>query len=353
LLVEPAATNLLLRSEEFDDAAWATTLATISANATTAPNATTTADKIISTSGSPNVHIASQFLASAAANTYTASCYFKKDVYDYGCIRLNTDTAANRYSVVFDLSNGVFIQTITVGTPLNATFKITDAGAGWYRLSVTATHTSGDVQFTICGTPTSFTTAGALPVYSGDGTSGIFAWGAQLETGSVATSYIPTVAATATRNADVINKTGVSGFIGQTEGTIYAEVDFRAIGQARRVLCLSGNSISNRIIIGFEANNNLRILVTTGGALQFNSDTLRTTGIYKIAVGYAVNDFVLYVNGSQVATGSSGTIPACNSVFLGKQEDSNPNLLLNDRIRAAAIYPTRLTNSELSALTTL
>jgi hypothetical protein len=158
-------------------------------------------------------------------------------------------------------------------------------------------------------------------------------WGAQLEVGSVATSYIPTVAATATRNADVISKTGVSGFIGQSQGTLYAEVDFTN-NQAGRIISLNTGTTANRILIVRNSPNSFSLLVTTSSVLQVNiNSSVLPDGIYKLAAAYANNDFVLYINGTQIGTDTSGTVPACTNIDLGNETNTS---FLNNRIRAAA-----------------
>ena len=180
------------------------------------------------------------------------------------------------------------------------------------------------------------------------------AWGAQIETGSVATSYIPTTTASVTRNADVITKTGVSGFIGQTEGTLYAELDVRNFQVNGRILAISDGSSNNRVALLSNTLSRISLRVSESGVAQasIDSSTL-SSGVYKVAVAYAANDFVLYVNGAQIGTDTSGTVPACSEVFLGKAEASASAAQLNDRIRAAAIYTSRLSNAELASLTTL
>jgi len=355
LLVEPAATNLVLRSEEFDNAYWNKLNVTVSGNAAVAPNNATTADEIIENAATGFFYIDQPTFAATADIRYSWSIHVKKTNRRYFQVTA-TRTSTVFGSFILDLDTGLIAATSNSGN--SARFddiRVTSVG-GYYRVSGAASRNSNgalDFYFGFSDVATIASDNRGFTSFTSAGGSAGIVWGAQLETGSVATSYIPTTAATATRNADVISKTGVSGFIGQSQGSVYVELDFRAIGQARRVLCLSDNSVSNRILIGFESSNNLRALVTTGGATQFLSETLRTTGIYKIAVGYALNDFVLYVNGTQVATDNSGTVPACNSIFLGKQEDATSNLFFNDRIRAAAIYTTRLSNTELSALTSL
>jgi hypothetical protein len=144
----------------------------------------------------------------------------------------------------------------------------------------------------------------------------------------------------------------VSGFIGQTEGAIYAEVNLTEWTNAKRIFAISDGTQNNRIAFLINTTNRIRALVTQTGATQadINTSTGLANGVYKIALAYAANDFVLYVNGSQIGTDTSGAVPACTDVYLGKLETSSATLQLNDRIRAAAIYPTRLTNSQLASL---
>jgi hypothetical protein len=194
--------------------------------------------------------------------------------------------------------------------------------------------------------------------YTGTGTSGVYVFGAQLEVGSVATSYIPTTAAAVTRNADVVTLSGaVSGCIGQTEGTIYAEVDFRSPTNAGAIIQLDSGDSTNRVFIGAGATINIGCI--SGGS----SYTLPVTGSYltgvnKIAVVYGSSNFTAYLNGVQIgsATPTAGTFPTnlLTQFNVGSRISAGVRgAFLNDRIRAAALYTTRLTNSELQSLTTL
>jgi len=314
LLVEPAATNLALRSEEFSvSGTWSPVDTTITANDFTAPNGTMTADRMV-ISGI-NSRVTQSFVL--AATTVTFSVYL--------------------YSAV-----SFTLRLVAVVDGSNVSRNITIPAGQWTRFAETFTSTATITSVAIRG-------------LTGGSTGDIFLWGAQLETGSVATSYIPTVAATATRNADVINNTAVSGLIGQTAGTIYAEVDLRNWVNNARVLALSAGVLSDAIRIQVQANKSIRGIVRTSATNVFDQTTSTSLadGVYKVALAYANNDFALYVNGSQIATGSSGTIPACSEIRLGKIETSTASDFLNDRIRAAALYTTRLSNAQLQSLTTL
>jgi hypothetical protein len=244
------------------------------------------------------------------------------------------------------------------GTALTSGASIQDYGNGWYRLtSAPYTIAAGDLvgqltfNFASSSGSLSFAASGALNLTA-------YTWGAQMEAGSVATSYIPTTAAAVTRNADVITLSGaVSGCIGQTEGTIYAEVDLRNTSSGKRLFLLSDGTNQNEIRVTSSATNagDLQFAVRLAGTLIINSfspTNVYSNGIFKIAAVYKSTDYALYVNGLQVLTSNAaGNIPACNRVDIGSQLGTSN--FLNDRIRAAALYTTRLTNAELAALTTL
>ena len=184
-----------------------------------------------------------------------------------------------------------------------------------------------------------------------------YVWGAQGELGSVATTYIPTTSGAASRAAEVISASGalVSGLIGQTEGTIYAEVDLRNWIASGRILTCSNGTSNERIIIQVGANRTLQAIVTTASAdvVDISTASGQVNGVYKCALTYASGDFAFYVNGTQIGTDSSGGVPASTSVFLGKIGTSASTNFLNDRIRAAALYTTRLSNAQLAELTRL
>jgi hypothetical protein len=337
LLVEPAATNLALRSEEFNDASWTKTETTITANATSSPNATTTADKIIPSVVNA-IHQVNQNITAASGNV-TISFFAKK---------------AELSQIAAVITGGGIVGTLISGFDLNTksfflgTGSFSNLANDWVRISIT-TPTDG----TALNVRLRIYSAGNA-TFAGNASDGLFLWGAQLEVGSVATSYIPTVAATATRNADVIIKTGVSGFIGQTEGTVYAEFNVSAIGAEGYVIRVGTTSFNNTIYIFRSATNTVGVAVRSNGASTFSPAAFNAgLGNVKIAIAYANGDFAFYVNGVQRGTSTAALsfTESLAAIRIGSVNDSTA--FLNDRIRAAAIYPTRLTNSQLSSLTTL
>jgi hypothetical protein len=185
----------------------------------------------------------------------------------------------------------------------------------------------------------------------------------QMELGAYATTFIPTTTAAVTRLADVASKTGVSSLIGQTEGTLFGEVNWGLKPESGSpvvsILTINNNvaNIQNSIILGIERQsggaNRVYCLVQVSNVTQaglFSSNI--TSGNYKIALGYKQNDFVLYVNGVQIATDPSGSVPTTSQILLG-QRFNGDSFVNADGITQAALFPTRLTNAQLAQLTTL
>ena len=344
ILVEPARTNLVLYSEEFDNIYWSKFQATVSTNASTSPDNNTTADLVYpSTTGALTGQLFRSLTGISLGNVVTVSVFVKASGKNFAYIAplYNFSPAAE-----FNLTTGAITNQIP-----NVTTSMTDFGNGWWRISVTSTATA--TSFMSIG---SVNAAGST-TNTASGTNGILVWGAQVEVGTTATSYIPTVASTVTRNADEISKTGVSSLIGQTEGTIYSEIRVnKLLGTASRyVFHLSDGTANNRIYMAFSgaSTNILRARIFNGGTLQcsIDSSTITATGTYKLALAYKNNDIVFYINGVQIGTDTSATIPTCSQVDLGHNYAGASQL--NDGINNANIWKTRLTNAQLATLTTL
>ena len=365
LLVEPAATNLCRYSEQFDTvtSGWSTAaLQTITGNtnATLDPAGGNTADLIVATTASGTSHKiftnTNNFPSFVSGTAYTFSVFAKATSVASGFVQIvmggNTFSPGSPYAN-FQLSgNGA----ITTGTYSAA--SVQSFGNGWYRCSITATAAAASSDYVGVIGPILASGTTRDGNFAGNGVDGVYLWGAQLETGSVATSYIPTTAGTGSRSADVISVSGaVSGSIGQTEGTIYVEVDFRNLGYNGAIVTVqTDNWITNSIQIQKSLGNQWRFTIRAVNSeiLNINIGTI-TAGIYKVALAYntATSGTVLAVNGSILSTQTASSIPACNSVVLGARNETGTfTVHLNDRIRAAALYTTRLTNAELATLTT-
>jgi len=306
LLVEPSGTNLALQSENFTTT-WTLTTATVSGNTTVAPDGTLTADTLTATAVNGQVQ---QVITGVSGTTYTASFYIKR----------RTGTGVVNIRAVEN-----------VDTPVTVTNN-------WTRVSFSATATTTTVRI------------GIRLATSGDE---VDLWGAQLETGSIATSYIPTTTQAITRGADVINKTSIASLIGQTEGTIYAEVDIRAINIEGYMIRIGLASFDNTIYLTRSSANNISAIIRQGGSNIFSGATSGLgAGRFKIALAYSNNSHALYVNGNAIASGTTALSysVALSDIRIGSFSDTTA--FFNDRIRAFALYPNRLTNAQLQTLTT-
>ena len=344
LLTEPSAQNLALQSEDFGTT-WSLLAllafgsgSVLNTTATLDPYGTNVADLIVANT-TVTQHRVDQTITHASGS-YVFSVFLKAAGYGFARLRIGGQGA------VFNLSTGVVFS-----TDAGFTSSIQSFGNSWYRCIIGKAASAANEIIRINMQPTASTAD-----FAGDGTSGIYVFGAQYETGSVATSYIPTTTGSVTRNADVVAVSGaVSGSIGQTEGTIYAEVETRVTAgtAAKRILTISnGNDADNRISIGKQADDAFIGSILSGGVAQaVITSTTNQSGSFKIAFAFKANDAVLYINGTQIGTDTSLGIPSgLNRVDFGQSAANAAQF--NDRIRAAALYTTRLTNAELAALTT-
>ena len=341
LLLEPQRTNLETYSEQFDNAAWSLINATITPNADISPDGYTNADRIYDDAGSGQ-HRVGKNISVVSATTYTFSVFAKKGSLRYCYLLTVAGGTSDRY--YFDLQDGV---SITAGG------KIEDYGSGWYRISaqVTAAAT-GNELFTF-----NLTDSSSSPTYSGTGTGYHMIYGYQVEAGSYATSYIPTLGAAVTRGADACSKTGISSLIGQTQGTLFFEFEDSdySFASIARAFAISDGTYDNRIYLSQLSSGAIYCVAAVGGSTNMEIQEAAPSGrrnTIKAALAYKNNDFVLYVNGTNAGTDTSSAVPACSNLYLGQEIGLTANSL-NKPYKQALLFKTRLTNQELQDLTTL
>lgn len=312
ILVEPQRTNLLTYSEQFDNVAWGSPSSVI-ANAIASPDGTTTADNLIG-------GLYKLIVLSASSNVF--SFYAKKKTSSTFDMRID---APSNFTVTFNLDNG----TATSGATM------INIGNGWYRCLMPFTNSN---------------IGGTAVMYPNVSNSDFYIWGAQLEAGSYATSYIPTTSASVTRNADVISKTGISSLIGQTEGTVFIDAYFDEATDLNAWFLKENATFDTFVFLQRETSGIIAVGYYGSGALQarIETGTSQPIGRYKIAFGYKNNDFVLYINGTQIGTDTSGSVTGLMDYIdlhwtqTGKNKQNN-----------VALWKTRLTNTQLAQLTTI
>jgi hypothetical protein len=350
LLLEPQRTNLLTYSEQIDNAAWTKPGSSASANQAVSPDGYTNGDKLLPNNGiSITIASGGVFTAGASAYirsgaltltaaSYTFSIFVKKAELDYVQLRVATsvDLVNDGSGNLVNLNNGAS----------SSANSVQDYGNGWYRVSHTFTATAATWYVGIWFWNSTSLTA--------NGSQGILGYGAQLELGTYATSYIPTLGASVTRVADAASKTSATALIGQTEGTIYWEVQKDAILSNCRFQLSDGTSNNWLFVSVEEASLAIRIYagVLSGTTVDVTSVATLNNNAHKIAFAYATNDFKVYVDGVEFLTHTSGNIPACSRLEIGNNSPTGA-VLATSNTSQALLFKTRLTNAQLAELTTL
>jgi hypothetical protein len=354
LLIEEQRTNLLLQSEDFSTTWTSAAPYSVVTNTAVSPDGTQNADSILVANGSSSfdVNVTRQTVTKAASATqYTRSCYFKAlglttsvRLVDFG-----SSTSSNA-SVTVSLIDGTVIGGPFVsGTFTGASVAVSNAGNGWWRVAFTYT-TDTATSLTV----RSFPYVG-LNALTGNGTSGLLAWGAQLEAGAFPTSYIPTTTAAATRAADVALMQGAnfSNWYNATENTLFVEAFTPPNLTAFPTVAAISDGSANNQITHYAHTSGYYSNVRSGGVVQGDPGRLVSpvTGTpYKFAVGLAVNNAISAANGATGPLDTSLLMPVgVNQMRIGA--NATGGSISNTHIKRIAYFPRRLANAELQAIT--
>jgi hypothetical protein len=341
LLIEEQRANLCLQSENFATT-WTTSQASITTNTVIAPDGTLTGDKLVEDTAT-SIHVVQQVISFTTGTTSSFSVYVKAA--ERTRINIQAATSATfGISANFDLSNGTVISAIL------GSASIQSVGNGWYRCTATGAST----QTASTNIRINLISSGTTVSYTGNGYSGVFLWGAQLEAGAFPTSYIPTVASQVTRSRDDASMTGAnfSSWYNQAEGTVYSEYSARNGGRA---FMFDDGSTNNRFEIRFTSNTS-QLSSWSGNIQQISSLFAPTaTGLpegvmLKASAGLLLNDAATTANGVSPGVDTSCLMPlALSRAFLGSFQGTST--FLNGHIRKLSYYPLRVTNAQLQALT--
>ena len=338
LLIEETRTNILIYSADFTNASWVKTNTTVTGAAATAPDNTNSGCKLIATavSGQHSVRLSNTY--SVPANTAGSLSIYAKAA-EYNTIAFAA-TGASAFQVTFTLTGAGSISGLSGGTA-----TITSVGNGWYRCTYTATTTAYDfVPYIYCKQYSSFT---------GDGTSGLYIWGAQLEAGSFATSYIPTVASQVTRTADVATMTGTnfSSWFNASQGAFAVTAICKSTPTAGKfpytLHCLStaGNDIN--LYQNGATSQQAFIRVSNTGQATLNSTVVAANTLYTQVAAYKQDSFAGCVNAGTVQTDISGNVPTLTTMYIGAA--STPTFELNGWVQKLNYWPQRVINAEVQA----
>jgi hypothetical protein len=337
LLIEEARTNLMLYSEQLNNLTWVKFASSVTANSTNGPDGALTADTLTENTATGQ-HGVYQGAAVVSGTAYSFSGYVKAN--GRSIVQFLLQATGNVYFVEFNLTNVTTTNRSGTGTA-----TITDAGNGWYRITATATATGtglGYWQLNLCSAANTIS-------YTGDGVSGVFLWGAQMEAGAFATSYIPTVASTVTRNADVVSMTGTnfSSWYNASAGMFVVDADIIGFNANNMLLAVTDSGSTNLIQQFLVGATTSRFLVRTSGSDQAAMDsTISASAVFRIASAYAANNFATAANGGAIQTDTIGTIPTVDRLGIGSRIGS---LIYNGHVCAIRYYPLRPTNAEVQA----
>jgi hypothetical protein len=340
ILAEPQRTNLLTYSEDFNNAIWTKSGSSVTPNATTSPDGTINADKLVEDT-STGGHQTQSITSSSNSTIYTTSVFVKYAGREW--IRFTDAQSSNR--IHFNTLTGVF-GTIS-GTVID--YNSTALEDGWYKLSFTTTSVA-----------TAYTPRIALAEadndvsYTGDGVSGVYIWGAQLELGSYPTSLIPTSGSTVTRNQDIFSRDGIGSLINSTEGVLYFEGStLENGGSSHRLISLSDGTGNNLIYIRFDNTASRFRGFARGSSGSYTLITVNSvtqTDNNKIAVVWDATNFRIWINGSERATTTINDVPVgMNALNLADTNGTADPFF--GKVKQLQVYKTALTDVQLAALT--
>jgi hypothetical protein len=332
---------LALRSQEFDSASWHKSNIIVTANTTISPDGTSNADSLIENTLNASHETAQGVTTTVISGlSYTCSFYVKANGRDRFRLILANQFAVNT-EAFYNLSTGL---PYSIGA--SATATMTNVGNGWYRCTLTSTATltgTAIIYLTLVSTGTTVT-------YLGNGTSGVFLWGAQLEQGAYATSYIPTTSASVTRNADQISLLNLqsNGILGSTGLTYFIEFSKKNLPSAAAYPRI-GNSSGNDVIGISTSSTQLLSSVRVAGGGFLNTPILSPYNNEMVKVAFSLSGTTLkvFVNGTLVQT----TTASLSSIY--DRLDAATSLDKEQKYKSIVLWKTPLTDAECIQLTTL
>lgn len=339
LLMEPARTNLLLRSYTFDTAPWTATRASVTSPALLAPDATLACYRIIEDTTATSTHQIQQDITTAATSTYYRTVVLKAGTRTKAVLII-TSPGMTTITLVVDLSAG----TISSGTGF-----IKALNAGWYQISFAFTTVTG-------GTTTVYTRLhdGTTANYTGDGVSYISVWADQTELGNFPTSLIFTTTATVTRAADAASLT-LTDFFNPDGSTIFVEANYNygsgLHDQNRTVLSFDDGSANNQVMV-YNRTGYMGLLINSGAVAQttINGGT-NDDQYHQVACGWALNNVGFSNDGVTLTTDTVVALPvAMNTLRIGCRVAADKEL--GGYIRDLKYWDAKLPNDQILALTT-
>jgi hypothetical protein len=328
LLIEEQRTNLLLQSQFVSG--WTTNGGTTTFNASgvTSPDGTTNGRTVNDTSAAAAAYVY-QAVSFTSGTVYSMSVYVKKGVSTFFQIQSFTQVGLARFNLATNTLDAIS------GIVTSAT--ITNAGGGWYRCTATMTASATASNNVGYGDFEAGPTGDLFSVY-----------GAQVEAGAFATSYIPTVASQVTRSADAVIMTGTnfSSWYTAAQGTFVVSADVGSVGSGDKYVLLV-NDANGRVAY-----------VNTASINTFDGTTVTSSGQsavantpFNVATAWSGSTLSISANGATAVGGAfDGTMGTGTELRIGMYIAGSAGAI-NGHIQQVAFYNTRLTNAQLQTLT--
>lgn len=366
ILVEESRINICTRSEDFTNAAWAKSAVTVSGNSTTAPDGTTTADSVIEDGATARHGIVRNSFAVTADTVKTWSIFVKPlpgSATRYPVLQITSGsiTGAERVTVVFNLSTVSHAAAGILTTSATPTFIDADIESlpnGWFRIWMAASIGGGDAALGFALTfSTSAASANVSNSYAGDGASGFYVWGGQIEDGvNFASSYTPATAGSAvTRSADDISilMSSIPAGSGDDAGLVLRGITASGLSAGSQVFAqIDSGSEVDRIRLERDNLGEMRFIVTTGSVERCNLalGVVANNTRFGVAAAWAAHNFAASMNGGAIQTDTGGAIPGPTTLRLGR---SFTGEYCNGHIERFAYRSDRPDNSILPRLSAL
>lgn len=352
ILIEPQRMNVITRSKELNvngsGSPWSNNSATVSADAATAPDGTATADKIVENTSATTSHGIFQAATVTANKNIALSVFFKKGERTRAYLQCY-DGSADWFAAWFDLDAGTVGSQLTNGTGAVVSKSIEAFADGWYRCmvvgSLDATSTTAQLRTGPAAVDGQFN-------YTGDGSSGIYAWGAQMESNSdFVSSYIPTTTATVTRNADQITFPQ-SGNILAAQGTV--AMTFTPLYAAQGMVLIDTRDASLQQGVSLQMDSGadphfISSTTTDQADIQDTTNDLVAGTARKLAGSWALNDFALYNAGVAAGTDTSGAVPTGHTIIRIGEDGASANGAAG-HIKNVRAYGKILTPAQIAAI---
>ena len=344
LLLEPTRSNLITYSEAFDNAAWTKSGASV-VSGFVSPSGDTSAFKLVEDSISSSKSIKTSNFSVVNGQEYTISIFAKPNG---RFLQITPSVAFVQSYINYDLNNG----TMDLSGSGSASGTITLLSNGYYRCTYTAAANASSTIASIFSCLVNSISATRKPSYQGDGTSGVYIYGAQVEQGSYATSYIPTQGSVVTRVAETASGSGNSEVFNDSEGVLFADISPLADDGTFRMIGIFDSQTSNvdRIQIYYRNDaDKMSFLIEENNVNQFvKTLDVNTTQYNKCAFQYG-NTSSVYINGFKLAEETGITIPN-NLQRLSFNEQNGGNDFYG-KTKEISYYDTALTDLELETLT--